>query len=182
MKRVLPGIEAITTSDLAGRDLLRVSVDSDDPGKPYIFDADQLSDGTLRGLAVLVALFQGRVGGKSATSLVGIEELENNLHPATGGAFANALIDASYDGQMLVTTHSTSLLDGDEVDVSSLLAVTAENGVTRIGPVDKVSRSILRDHLYTAGELLQMDQMRPEPQPGIVPPELPATAPTPAGR
>jgi predicted ATPase len=182
LRRVLPGLEAVTSEDLAGRDLLRFSVQSDDERGHFTFDADQMSDGTLRALAILVALFQGRVGGPSATSLVGIEEPENNLHPAAGGALLNALIDASYDSQVLVTTHSTALLDSDDVDVRSLLAVVADHGRTRIGPVDEVSQSILRDHLFTAGEMLQMDQMRPAPMADGELPEPSVSGPAPAGR
>jgi hypothetical protein len=54
------------------------------------------------------------------------------------------------------------MLDADEVDVNSLLAVVAENGVTMIAPVDAVARSILKDRLFTAGELLQLNQLQPE--------------------
>jgi predicted ATPase len=110
---------------------------------------------------VLVALFQGRLGGKSETSLVGIEEPEAGLHPGAAGALLDALGDASYTTQVLVTTHSSALLDSDDVDVESLLAVVAEDGVTSIGPIDDVGRSILRDRLFTAGELLQMEHLRP---------------------
>jgi hypothetical protein len=42
-------------------------------------------------------------------------------------------------------------------------AVVAEHGDTKIGRLDEASRSALRDHLYTAGELLRMDQLRPDP-------------------
>jgi predicted ATPase len=110
---------------------------------------------------VLAALFQGRLGGRSATSLVGIEEPEAGLHPAAAGALFDALVDASYTTQVLVATHSAALLDSDDVDVDSLLAVVAEDGLTQIGPIDEVGRSILRDRLFTAGELLQMAQLRP---------------------
>jgi predicted ATPase len=182
LRRVLPGLASITAENLAGRDLLRFSVESGDEAKPFTFDADQMSDGTLRALAILVALFQHRLGGHSWTSLVGIEEPENNLHPAAGGALLNALIDASYDSQVLVTTHSTSLLDGDDVDVSSLLAVMSEDGRTRIGPIDKVSQSVLQDHLFTAGEMLQMDQLRPESKSNGELHESPTSTPSPVSQ
>ena len=162
MKRVLPGLEEIKSTAFQGFDYLSFSTQSDNEGSTAEFVASQMSDGTLRALAVLVALFQGRMGGKSATSLVGIEEPENNLHPATGGAFADALMDAAYDGQVLVATHSTSLLDGNEIPITCVLAVSSEQGITRIGPIDEVSQSVVRDGLYTVGQMLQMDQLRPE--------------------
>ena len=126
------------------------------PEAANVFDADQLSDGTLRALAVLVALRQGRLGGKSSTSLVGIEEPENNVHPAAARILLAAMESATHDTQILATTHSTAMLDTDDIDVNSLLAVAADNGVTVIAPIDAVGQSVLKDRLFTAGELLQL--------------------------
>jgi hypothetical protein len=39
--------------------------------------------------------------------------------------------------------------------------VVAEDGKTVAGHVDEPTRSILRDRLYTAGELLRSDHLRP---------------------
>ena len=54
------------------------------------------------------------------------------------------------------------LLDDPSIPDDALLAVVAERNETRIGPLDDVGRSALRDHLYTAGELLRMGQLRPD--------------------
>ena len=40
----------------------------------------------------------------------------------------------------------------------------SEHAETRIGPLDETGRSALRDHLFTAGELLRMDQLHPDPE------------------
>ncbi len=40
----------------------------------------------------------------------------------------------------------------------------AEHGETRIGPLNDVGRAVLRDQLYTAGELLRMGQIEPDPK------------------
>lgn len=90
-----------------------------------------------------------------------IEEPETGLHPAAADVLFNALVDASVTTQVLVTTHSADLLQSSDLDPESLLAVVAEDGVTRIGPIDDSGRSVLRDRLFTAGELLQMKQLRP---------------------
>lgn len=37
-----------------------------------------------------------------------------------------------------------------------------EEGSTRIGHLNDFGRSAIRDHLYTAGELLRMRQLEPE--------------------
>jgi predicted ATPase len=121
-----------------------------------------MSDGTLRALAVLVALFQGN--GAVSHRLVGIEEPEIALHPAAAGVLTDGLRDASEHVQILVTSHSPDLLDTEAIPDESILAVVSEHGETHLGPLDEAGRSTLRDHLYTAGELLRMDQLRPDPE------------------
>ena len=63
-----------------------------------------------------------------------------------------------------MTTHSADLLDNDAIPDSSILAVLSEHAETRFGPLDEAGRTALRDHLFTAGELLRMDQLRPDPE------------------
>jgi predicted ATPase len=162
LARILPGLREIRAEDLGGYDLLSLRQDiADEPGW---WDArpDQISEGTLRSLGILVALFQGRLGGKSETSLVGIEEPEAGVHPAAARILLGAMQDASYTTQVLATTHSADMLTMGEVDLDALLVVAAEDGVTRIGPIDDVSRSVVMDQLYTVGELLQVDQLQPK--------------------
>ena len=75
----------------------------------------------------------------------------------------NVLREASHYTQVLATTHSPELLDDLELDAETLLAVDAYAGKTTIGAVNEASRSALREKLYTAGELLKLDQLKPEP-------------------
>jgi predicted ATPase len=112
---------------------------------------------------VLVALFQAGNGTGARVPLVGIEEPEVALHPAAAGVLLDSLHDASQQTQVIVTSHSTDLLDSEEIETDSILAVVAEQGVTKIGPLDEAGRSALRDQLYTAGELLRLNQLAPDP-------------------
>jgi len=116
-----------------------------------------MSDGTLRAVGILVALFQGT--GEHRSPLVAIEEPEVALHPAAAGVLRDALREASRYAQVLVTSHSPDLLDDADVPAESLLAVVMEEGNTLIAPLDDATRSVLRDHLYTAGELLRSNQL-----------------------
>ena len=50
------------------------------------------------------------------------------------------------------------------MDPESLLIVDAVEGETMIGPADEASKSAMKDRLYTAGELLKLNQLRPEPK------------------
>jgi len=137
-----------------------------DDGHWLAFRPRSISDGTLRAFGVLLALFQSHGRGPSeAISLVGIEEPELTLHPAAAGVLFDALSEASQFTQILVTTHSAELLDVEELDPGALLVVDAPQGETRIGPADDASLSAMRDRMYTAGELMEMNQLRPQPRP-----------------
>ncbi len=129
--------------------------------KPRKFYAHSMSDGTLRALGALVAVNQ-LAEGSGPVRLVGIEEPETALNPAASGALMDALREAASHTQVLVTTHSPDLLDQIDLETDHLLAVQTRHGETRIGPVDVASRKAIRDHLYTAGDLLRMDQLEPD--------------------
>jgi predicted ATPase len=120
-----------------------------------------MSDGTLRALAVLTALFQGN--RDYSPTLVGIEEPETALHPAASAALREALQRASEQTQVIVTSHSPDLLDDVSLSVESLLAVVAKAGETKIAPLDAASSDVLRGHLFSAGELLRLNQLAPDP-------------------
>lgn len=119
-----------------------------------------MSDGTLRCLGVLVALLQSN---SRPPTLVGIEEPEVALHPAAVGILIDAIRDAAMSTQVLVTSHSSELLDRDDLDDDVILAVSSDQGVTTVGPVNDASREALRSRLFTAGELLRMNQLSPSP-------------------
>ena len=127
---------------------------------PWRFPAQNMSDGTLRGLGVLVALFQGNRDVRPL--LIGIEEPETALHPAASAALRAALMRAAEQTQIIVTSHSPDLLDDFSINANHFLAVLSEGGETRIGPLDDASRSVMRDHLFSAGELLRQNQLVPD--------------------
>lgn len=126
------------------------------------FLANNMSDGTLRALGILVALLQENHEGQKRVSLVGIEEPELALHPAAAGVLLDGLRDAAHRTQVIVTSHSPDLLEDKHLDVESILAVEAQEGNTVIAPVDEVGRSVVRDRLFTVGELLRVDQLQPD--------------------
>lgn len=125
---------------------------------PKRFTATSISDGTLRALAILIALLQG---GAAPPSLVGIEEPEAALHPAAAGVLWDALNDGSERAQVLITTHSPDLLDRKDVPAEAILAVDMEAGRTQIGPLTESSRRSLQNRLMSAGELLRQGRLTP---------------------
>jgi predicted ATPase len=129
-------------------------------GHSQDFLANNISDGTLRALAVLVALFQN--SDRYPLNFIGLEEPEAGLHPAAAGVLFDSLVEGSTMRQIVVTSHSPDLLDREDIPVGALKAVTMKSGCTIIGEVDQAARTALRERLYTVGELMRMGQLRPE--------------------
>ena len=123
------------------------------------FFAQNMSDGTLRGLAVLVALLQARGDGRA--SLVGIEEPELTLHPGALGAVMDAILEASESTQTFVTTHSVELLDNEELPHRSVFPVELSAGESRIDSLDDACLEAIDGRDFTVGELLTMGQAAP---------------------
>ena len=158
---VVPGVVGVDARDFGPYEMLEFRQHVSGSKQPWRFPATSMSDGTLRALGVLVALFQGGNGTRVRIPLIGIEEPEVALHPAALGALLDSLDEASANKQIIITSHSPDLLDSDRIDPDSLLAVVADKGVTTIAPIDDAGRTVLRDHLYTAGELLRLNQLSP---------------------
>jgi hypothetical protein len=158
LQAINPEIARVTTEGFGGYRYLQFYLKSS-PESPFL--PFQMSDGTLRSLAVLVALFQG-VGGNAEVSLVGLEEPESALHPAAAGVLFDAMQEASASVQVIATTHSADLLDKKGIDTEAILAVELREGTTQIGRVDQTGRQSLKERLYTAGELMRMNYLRPE--------------------
>ena len=127
------------------------------------FDPPNISDGTLRAFGVLLALFQAKDRpSNDPISLVGIEEPEASLHPAAAGVLWDAMNEASHFTQVLATTHSVELLDRKDVAPSRFWLwkwLTANRG---LAPSIRHARSIMRERLATAGELLRQNQFAVE--------------------
>lgn len=159
LSKVVPGIQDIEVKHVGKKETLEfrqlVGTNSD----PWRFLAENMSDGTLRALGVLTALFQSAGGENTKVPLVGIEEPETAVHPGAAGVLRDGLMIASVKTQTVVTSHSPDLLDDKDITDDQILAVVNRNGETVIGPLDPAGRSAIRGRLYTAGELLRLNQM-----------------------
>ena len=161
---VVPGVHGVAVKDFGPKETLEFRQAVTGDKYPWRFLANNMSDGTLRVLGILVALFQGGRDAQKRVYLVGIEEPEIALHPAAAGVLLDGLRDAAHRTQVIITSHSPDLLDNKDLDVDSILAVESRAGNTVIAQVDEVGRSALRDRLYTTGELLRLNQLRPDPK------------------
>ncbi len=162
LQTIVPEIVGVHRVGLGPRETLEFRQQVAGSESPWKFYAASMSDGTLRALGTLVAVTQ-LAERKTPVRLIGVEEPETALHPAATGALMDALRDATCSTQVLVTTHSPDLIDEIHPEHDTLLAVHSNRGTTEIGPVDPASSKAMRDHLYSAGELLRMDQLRIDP-------------------
>jgi predicted ATPase len=158
LQLIVPGMHGVSRSELGNWETLMFAQDVPGASNPWHFQAQSVSDGTLRALGVLVSLFAGT--GRTL-STVGIEEPESALHPAAAGVLLDALRDTSERRQVIVTSHSPDLLDRHDFDLSELRAVRSIRGETVIGQLDEAGALALREQLYTPGELLRTDQLLP---------------------
>ena len=132
--------------------------------KGFALPETNISDGTLRALAILTALFQkddSNSNGHNFPTVIGIEEPETSLHTHATSSLLAAMEEASEMRQVLVTTHSTDMLDDEDIPPETILPVVMENEETIIGSMEQVSKDILKKHLTTVGELLRQDHLAP---------------------
>jgi len=162
LARVVPGILGFDAARVGHMETIQFRQRVVGSKQPWQFPAINMSDGTLRALAVLTALFQFGEPERTTARLIGIEEPETALHPAAAGLLLDCLREGARERQVVITTHSPDLLDNDVITADQLLAVSAVDGKTTIGRVDAASRQALRDSLYRAGELLRLGQLEPD--------------------
>ena len=156
---IVPGVTGVSRRSVGHLETIVFHREAAAPGDPRQFFADSASDGTLRALGVLVALFQGDSSSGASPTLIGVEGPETGLHPAASGALLDSLRDGAQRAQVLVTTHSPDLLDDKDISGTSILAAVRRGGENLIAPAAGVCRSALQDRLFTAGELLRMNQL-----------------------
>lgn len=117
------------------------------------FDLAQESDGTLRLLGLLVALYQ-----PAPTDFIALEEPELTLHPGALGVLSDILLDVAAKRQLLITTQSPDLIA--RFPAKSLRVVERRDGLTHIGPVSETQRDAINADLFSAGELLRIEGLR----------------------
>jgi predicted ATPase len=161
LRAVVPGVRGVRSRSVLAKETLEFDQDVAGSRNPWRFPASGMSDGTLRALGVLVAVFQGVGSIGRPIPLIGIEEPEAAIHPGAAVKLVDALYEAQNDTQILVTTHSPEILDHPEIVADQILAVEVRDGTTIVGPVNLISREVMRGRLYSAGDLLRLDQLSP---------------------
>ncbi len=148
LRRFLPRFHRLTTLTRGGMIQLLLH----EQGLSSPLTAARLSDGTLRFIALLAALFV-----EPAPRLLCIEEPELGLHPDALPIVAEALVEASARTQIIVTTHSEVLLSYFTEHIESVL-VCEHLGGTQL---HRLSADMLSHWLdrYRLGDLWLMGEL-----------------------
>jgi predicted ATPase len=146
MQAIMPNLERISVLSVGGFLVPQFHI-IEPSGKKHIFNVSQLSDGSLRVLGLLTALYQ-----VPKPSIIALEEPEQTVNPGVLTVLADSIKEVSRRSQILVTTHSPNLLDQFSAEVVKTVEYT--NGRTRVDTINTNQMQIVRDRLFTLGELL----------------------------
>ena len=155
MSVAVPGITDIRVTSAGSYYVVELKHERDGGnGKSSWFDLSHESDGTIRLLAMLTALFQD-----PAPSLTCLEEPELAIHPGAMAVLSDTMEESALRGQVLVATHSPDLIDRFTVDC--IRAVTAEGGSTKVGAIADHQLKSVKQDLFSPGELHSMEGLQP---------------------
>ena len=124
---IIPTIQKIETKSLDRSVSIAFREASGSGRRSAAFDARNMSEGTLRALAVLLAIYT-----IDPSALIILEEPERAIHPGAAAVLAEAIKEAGLTTQLLVTTHSPDLIT--YFDIHSLRAVERLKGASHIVP------------------------------------------------
>ena len=119
----------------------------------HAIPASRLSSGTLRFLCLITVLCDPEPG-----PLVCIEEPELGLHPSVLPVVADLLVDASDRTQLIVTTHSETLVDALTHTPESVVVASRGDEGTRL---DRLNKGDLEAWLkkYSLGDLWRIGEI-----------------------
>jgi predicted ATPase len=148
LARVVPGVSAnnpIIVTQVGSYLVVRIRHENDGG----IFDLGLESDGTLRVLGLLTAIYQN-----PPLPFIGIEEPEMMVHPKAMGVLCDIIEEASQRTQIILTTHSPDLIS--RFNAESLRLVELYDGETHIDPIREDLRQAIHDQLFSGGDLLRI--------------------------
>lgn len=159
---VLPSAEKVKTYGEGPSERLTVTLRPGGESAAVKFGPESLSDGTLRVLAVLAALFHRP--GNAVDRLLAFEEPEIAIHPGALAVVMSAFEEAAVHTQILVSSHSPELLDASEsMDLDSVVAVGMDQGNTTLSRLAESRKQLLRDRLFSVGQLQRLGQLESLP-------------------
>ena len=154
--RVVEDVRGIRVKEVGGYLVTELEHEAQN-GQTAWFPLAQESDGTLRVLGLLAALYQG-----APHSLIAIEEPELSIHPGALAMLSEVIEEAAIRSQVVITTQSPDLISRFSAD--QLRVVERIGTETQIGPIDEGQREAINNQLFSAGDLLRIEGLHVSPQ------------------
>lgn len=101
---------------------------TDTSANDYVFIADQLSDGTIRFIALATLLLQPQ---ETMPRIILIDEPELGLHPYAINQLVEMIKDASKHAQVVIATQSPALIDGFDLENITIVEHDGTSSVAR---------------------------------------------------
>jgi len=146
MSKIIPDLERILVKNVSGL-LWPIFEVSDGSGRRHQYNVSQISDGALRVLGILTALYQPR-----PPRVIAIEEPEQNIHPGALALIAEAFKDIAPRIQILTTTHSPHMLD--YFDPGDIYPTEFRDARTVIGTMSRHQKKAVTEKLLSASEVM----------------------------
>ncbi len=136
-----------------------IKVDWQERGRSYLFGPHQLSDGSLRFMAITALLLQPP---QTLPGLIILDEPELGLHPAALSSLAGMVKNAARKSQIILATQSPRLVDEFEASQIMVLERHAQSRATKVRSLDESS---LENWLarYTLSELWEKNVLGGKP-------------------
>ena len=115
----------------------------------YVFNSNQLSDGSIRFIALATLLLQP---ADTIPGVIIIDEPELGLHPYAIDQLAEMIKDASLHAQIIIATQSPALIDNFDIDNITIIERDEDKGYT---VANKLNKEELKEWLeeYSNSEL-----------------------------
>ena len=157
---ITEGLTDVRADAILGRRVLRFVQRQN--GELRELDANAVSQGTLRGLGVLLSLRQ-----QPTPSLVLVDEVENSVHPSALGV----LLDAAYANcdrtRIVLTSHSPEVLSHPTVTGERVRVVEWRGGVSQIYRLNAATQAAVNE-LDTVGWMLRSNALWTDVEPEAV--------------
>jgi len=140
MRKILPDLESIDIIYTSSRTLGLVFKEKG-VGRPWA--GDEVSDGTIQTLGLLVALFN------PASKVLVIEEPENSVHPWIIRLILDACREAARQKQIIITSHSPIVIN--TIKPEDVWIIWRANGETHIKELSKLDQGFLS--MWEHGEI-----------------------------
>jgi predicted ATPase len=122
---------------------------TDNSATDYVFNAHQLSDGSIRFIALATLLLQPK---ETMPNVIIIDEPELGLHPYAVTLLAQLIKDAAIHAQIIIATQSKDLVDHFDINNISVVEMDEKNLCTTVKALAEEDYRLWLEH-YTVSEL-----------------------------